>query len=496
MTNFYRFFLSIIAFLILANLLVMNDVATVWSGAEAYNLQLATVQNSAQSFVQQVFAGISMTVDTNPFYARSVSVFIALFGGLAFFALGQKIFGKGTTLATILIAASSLGLIHLGKVATSDIWTATLHTLMVLTQIRYLKQPKVQWQTWHAIFLTLAILATPITTLLFTFLVSAFLITQHPQGRRSVQLYQWILLPVVLVIMAYLLGYSFQTIDSYLVPPTPNRSFFTFYGVALIGTLPWIGFVAAGLWQTFTRFRKKEEFATLMTAWLLGALLLKSFSVLWLFAILAAKQLENFQLKNFPKSNENIIKTFSILNLIFAFCGAIYLMLNSYYIFEAAGFRSAMFTGAVYWMPLLFGVIGLYGKNDLMIRSGFATAGVLVTLTFWFKTYPLLENQRNLPQRVIQTAIGKESRIIDKLILSGEVNNRVNLWYYAQKSGLNVQPITTDDVKQLYSERGAGILILSEDDYQILKTAVADLNAEAVKGWTESGEVETYWVIK
>lgn len=496
MSNFYRFFLSVIAFLTLANLLVMNDIATIWSGAEAYNFQLTAIYANAQSFVQQAVGGVGAVSDFEPFWVRMTSVIVVLFGALGFYVIGQKIFGKVVTGTTLLIAASSLGLVHLGKIATSDVWTATFHTLLVLTQIRYLKQPETRWQMLHAIFLVLATLATPIATFLFTSFVSIFLIVMHPQGRRSIQLYQWILLPLILCVMKFVLGISFNTVDSYFIQGSPDVSFFTFYGIVLLGALPWIGFSLAGTWQVIQRVRKKEEFSILMIAWLVGGLVFKSFSIFWLLAILAAKQLENFQLKNFPKSNENIIKTFSILNLIFAFCGAIYLMLNSYYIFEAAGFRSAMFTGAVYWMPLLFGVIGLYGKNNQMIRVGFATAGVLVTLTFWLQTYPLLESQRNLPQRVVKTAIAKESRIVDRLILSGKIDTRHNLWYYAAEDGLEVQPVGIAKVEELYAARGAGILILNENDYQILKEKVANLEGEAVKGWTESGRVETYWVVK
>lgn len=495
-TNLYRFFLSIIFFLAVANLLMMNDIATVWSGAESYNLSRALSASEPLSFVQQVYVGVTTIAAQHPFWGRLVSAIVALFGGWGVYAIGQKILGRTVTVTTLLVAASTIGIVQLGKIATSDVWTATFHTLMVLTQIRYLKQPNVRWQTLHALFLTFATLSAPVATLLFTSFISLIWGSFHPQGRRSIQLYQWILLPVVLLVMRFVLDIPFATVDSYFVQRNVDVSVFAFYGLAVLGMLPWLGFAAAGIWQIIKRVRQREEFSIFMTTWLGAALLFKSWSILWLLSLLAAKQLEDYSIRNFPKINENIIKTLSILNLILAFCGAIYLMLNSFYLFEAAGFRSTMLTGAVYWMPLLFGVIGLYGKRQQLIRGGFASAGVLVTLVFWLQTYPLLQSQRNLPQRIVTALESSETEGRNRYILSPTINERHHLRYYLADRSLAFTVLSDAPLSQQYRDRGEAVFILDEIDYKKLAEQIGEeLEGEAVKGWTERGGVTTYWIL-
>lgn len=497
MAKSYQLFLTIITFFTLVNLLVMNDVATIWSGAEAYNLIGVEMFKSPQTLIQWVIYLFGEPTYYHPFMVRLVGVLVAVLGGVGVYFSARKIFGTPTVISTILIASSSLLLVNISKFATGDIWTATFQTLAILSQIRYLKENNKRWRSIHLVLLAVAIWISPIQTTLLFIVFSILLYFLHPQGKGLVNLYQWIIIPWFLGALYIFDSEGFFTNHSYFSTLGQPSLSHHFYWLIFIGMLPWIGFLLAGLWQTVKRFRKREEFSILIFCWLVAAILFKSFSVLWLFAILAGKQLENYQLPNFPKVNENIIKTFSLLNLIAAFCGAIYLMLNMFYIFEAPGFRAAMLTGAVYWMPLIFGVIGLYGKNDKLIRAGFTTAGVLVTLLFWLQIYPYIETQRDLPKQVTLIAVEQKATFEDGVYLSGNTNFQSNLWYYLMRSKNVASPVAIENkLLEIYEERGTKALILNQNDYDILAKANPNLKAEAIKGWTEAGKEETYWIVK
>lgn len=496
MVKSYKFFLIFIAFFVVVNLLIMNDIATVWSGAEAYNFFTATIHSIIQHPLQGLMVLSQSLGDAQVFAMRSFNGLLLLLGGFGVYQIGRKIFGTPVIFSTLLVAATSLLLVNIAKLATGDIWLAVCHTLAVFTQIRYLKTTVNKWRWAHTFLLGISIWLAPAQTAIFFLCFSVLLYLFHPQRKPIIELLQWITIPFflgVIYIIDYHMFFSTNAVLGTLNHPSQSHHF---YWLIFAGTLPWIGFVLSGLFQIVKRLGKREEFAILMGSWLVAALVMKSLSIIWLFAIIAAKQLENYQLPNFPKIQENIIKTFSLLNLIAAFCGAIYLMLNMFYIFEAPGFRAAMFTGAVYWMPLIFGVIGLYGKNDKLIRAGFATAGVLVTSMFWLQMYPFIESQRNLPQRVVQTVIEQENSDAKKVFLSGKINRQDNIWYYALHNGLEVKPIDIMDIQQLYRTERTSIFVLNEIDYNILVQTNPDLKAEAIKGWTIAGEEMTYWVVK
>lgn len=497
----YKLFLGVIAFFTLINLLIMNDLATAWSGAEVYNLLHADIYHQVVNLPQKVIEIAGFMGGNHIFSFRLPGVLAFIGGIIGFYFIGQKIFGQATTLSTLVVLVSSLLLVNIAKLATGDIWIAVLHTLAILTQIRYIKQPKHLWRGLHILFLIAATYSAPIETGLLFLIFSVSLAIFHPTGKRSGQLFQWLIYPVLLSLIYFT---SFETLvspSSYLSTLVTSPIGAYFYPITLLSMLPWIGFLIAGLWQTLQRLRKGEELALLTTIWLISALVAHSLTVEWVLALIAAKQLENFLHPNYPKIQENIVKTFSLLNLIGAFIGGMFLMVNAFHILQAVGFRSAMAVGAVYWMPTLFGVIGLYGKNDRLIRSGFAMSGILVMLMFWVQFYPLIEPQRNLPQRIAATAfpVGTNHRAI-----LTDMNNKLpspfhysNINYYAYKNGAEgAFPILESKEGDVYSKESQQVIILMDTSYQKLKNQIPQQKTIEVKGWTEKLVEETWWIIE
>lgn len=489
----YRLFWGFAAVVFVINLLVMNDVASFWNGAEVQFLSsLLPSSISLPPLVHHLaIAGFTEWFGFSEFLLRLPSVFVTLMGFVGIYFLGRRIFGVPTIMDTLLVLGSSLLVVHFAKVATGDSWLFALLSLNFISLILYLKQNIRQWQIAHLVTLVLAACIHPLSAFVFSLVSTAYLYFLHPNGRHIRQLYHWLLWLILLPLFYFLDALQLELASFYLNYGNLRPDHYLL--LTLIGMLPWTGFVWAGLWELIQKLRKKEEFAIITSAGLLAALFSQSLVAQTLLAIIVARQLKAYFHPNYPY--KNIVQTAAILHLLLAIAAIIYLMIGSFDLFYLTGFRSAMAVGAVYWMPSLVAVIGLLGMNRRFIKGGMALSGLMLSLIFCLQLYPLVESQRSLAKRVaaeVQTHIPTASMPI-QVFTDEETAFLPQFQVYLQQQGLPSAVLSEASSLTNLREKEA-VFVVSDTLFQ---TAERDTTLEKreFEGWGQPLKEEVFWVL-
>ena len=383
----------------------MNDFISVMDGAEANNV----------FSVQQLTEGLSESADPifhlpefvleknyrevgfNLFLLRLPNVLLFILTLLGFFWWGKKLFGRSTILLTILVVASTFLVVPLSKFAIYDVWLLAFQLLGFTALILLLKQAIWKWRILFWIFTISAVFIEPKSALIFSFGMWLFLLFAHPKGKKLISFFDgamWL----AAFSLAYFKGGFFTAGSGYIFHYAHTK--FGHYIIAnLIGVLPWFAFFPAAIWDLIKKLKKREEMAIISFAFLLFSILSFGLVLQFALAFLIAKQLENYFKPNYP--NANLVKSFAVLNLLFTFLLIAFLLLSGYDQFAEIGFRSKMRVGGVYWAFGFLAVIGLFAESKKMIVGGMALSGMLVMLLFLTQIVPLLENYRNLPQKLV-----------------------------------------------------------------------------------------------
>ncbi len=390
--NFQLFFMAAIFFFAVV-MLVMNDVMSVWQGAETNWITFAI--NDAGINLPAVIVG-NMTEVYFPFFQRLPGVLVILAGLAGFYAIGWKIFGREASLLTILLLTGTFLIVTLGKLATLDSWVFTTQLLALTALVRLIKEPKLLWQLLAGILLLAALWLEPLGTLILGMSLSIWLLFRHPQGRNLLKLHPWFVLLGGLVI-AY-----FSGVLDWRQPGQVfgffQASYRDYLMYSAIAVLPIFGFVLGGLRDLFFKLRRGEELATIMVIWILGAILAESVVLQVGLCLLAAKQIQAWKNPKYPF--QNWVKTGAILQMIAAFGLGFYLMTRGFMVFGGAGFRAGLAVTFAYWAFSLAGVVGLYsGRRNLLI-GGPVLSGLIGMLFFWVWAYPPIESKR-LPYQAI-----------------------------------------------------------------------------------------------
>lgn len=381
LTRNFAIFLGGILLLCLVNLLVTNDVAVIWNGPEAW----------------RIWQMQSQEVEPNLFLWRLPGVIIFILSLVLFWFLGQKIFGKRSTLMGIVVLGTSLLIPNLSKQVTWDSWLLLFHLTGLLGLLLYLKQPKRQWQLLFYVSLVPGIWLQPLSSLVTFALFSTALYFLHPQGKRLLKLFPWGALALIFAGW-YVAGQIDWSTKGYLIASF-RQPFHKNLLYQLAGLLPFMGFVLAGLWEVFQKVRKREEFSLILSLWLVSALVGQSLLFSAGLALLVGKQLDAYFIRQYPY--RSIVKTGAILHALLAFFGITFLLMGGFYTFKGVGFRAALAFGALYWMPSFIAIIGLYGMNRRFVLGGTITSAALATLFFWLQLYPLVRNQLDWPGEAI-----------------------------------------------------------------------------------------------
>lgn len=313
------------------------------------------------------------------FWVRMPSVLL-LFAGLALgFHFGRRFFGRESMWLTILVVAASWLLPNASKWLALDAWLWVSLLLTSLGLVGYMKQPKPFWQWLVWLSWPVALLIHPVGSLLGVGAMILVWRVWHPEGKRLDRLWLFLIGPFFGA-----MGWQLN-IGGYLLLSTD----WTSLAAQGLGMLPWLGFLIAGILELIRNFRKKEELAILVAGMALGAVLTNSLWLQWVFAFLIAKQLQRFLAPGYPFGN--VIKTIAILQLVAFILLGILGMMYGYQERGGAGFRAGMSLTMSYWIPALFGMFGLFGKNHRMAALGFMFSGLLFSLAFWAQAWPLVK---------------------------------------------------------------------------------------------------------
>lgn len=476
----YRLFLGFSVFIFLANLLVMNDFASLWNGAEVLNIEY--------------FKSIQNWIGINTFSWRLPSVCITILAFVGIYFLGRKVFGELTTIEALLVLGSSLLVVNMGKVATGDSWLFFALSLSFISLILFLKQPILKWKISYITFLILAAFIHQYSTLVFSLGTCFYLFASHPKGENLRPLLRW---TAGILTIRFLYFHDFIDFSVYTFYLSfSNLSISQSLIWMMIGMLPWTGFLWAGIWEMIQKLRKKEEFALIISAGFFGGLFSHALILQCILAFMIARQISAYFRPNYPY--KNIVKTGAILHLLFAFGAIMYVMISSFDFFQAIGFRSAMAVGAVYWMTSLTGVIGLVGMNRRFIKGGMALSGLMLTLIFWLQLYPLIETQRNLPKRIaleVEQMMEKNTQDLNTHLFYHYSPVGQNLPLYLKQKGLDFSVFNKNDkLFDLYQK--GDIIVVSNEMFLDVKKEQPELEGKQITGWSKFLKEESFWVLK
>ncbi len=392
----FRFFAIAAGVLTLTNFLVMNDYAGLWSGPEAAIAWGGTNEGLAPLLLAWRYHMLWETAEGNLFLFRLPSVLWMGIATAVFYILAKPLFSRRTTILAMLVAAGSIGLPQLAKLATPDSCLLALHTLGFLLMLRFMKQPSPRWRfAFYGAVLAGGLIHPWATFILFAF-GPVFLFQIKEWRKQFWSLHPWI--PALLVLgLGRLLGYDMWR-PPYFVSGLYHEPYLF---VVLGGFLPFTGFVLSGFRDYLPKLRRGDEMAQILIMWCLGGLLAGSPVAAIPVAVVVARQMEAYFHPNYPFSNW--VKTGAVLHLIAAFFGAMALMMGGLHYFSGPGFRAGMAVSAVYWSMSFLGVVGLFGMQRRLVIGGPVLAGMLGILVFWLQAYPLWESRRKAEIKIVDS---------------------------------------------------------------------------------------------
>jgi hypothetical protein len=383
----HRIFLGSVALLLIVNLLVMNDLTTLWDGAEAL-MAWQSGRGEAGRYLPGWLLAQAWPAGLFAFRLPGALLLLAAFP--LYWYLSKPILGAVSTRLTLLVLAASFLVPNLAKVATGDIWAMTTQWLAFAALLRFLKQPLRQWQTIFHLLFALAVWVQPIQALIFLLGSSLYLYFAHPQGKNLRRLQPWLTGPLFAALLYWGGALSLDE-GSFLIGFRSGR----FLSWNFLGMLPFLGFCLTGLWEIVQRARRREEFALIYIGALAFALLGHSLALAGLLALLAAKQIQAYFKPGYPY--KAAVQAVAILHLLAVFFGALVLLAGGFYYFEGTGYRAAAATVGLYWMLSFIAVLGLVGMNRRHLLGGAILSGLLCTTQFWLQLNPLLESRRSWP---------------------------------------------------------------------------------------------------
>lgn len=488
MTKRYLIFICIACFFLIANLLVMNDFTALWAGAESWLVWSALDGSAPASPHGLLLAWMVEGGEIPHFLIRLPGALVFIFSLAAYWGITRKLFGKEALLGTLLVLSASLLMPNLAKVAAGDIWAMATQWLAFAALVRFLKRPAWLWRAVFYLLLFLAVWVQPANALAFLMGSGAFLYFFHPQGRRLMSLNPW-LAGLAVFLLVYFTGLGAFGQDGFLIGFRTGR----FLLWNLIGVLPFLGFVLAGLWETARRLKRREEMAVLNAAGLIFALLGHSLALQGLLAFVAARQLKNYFDPNYPHGP--VVKAGAILHLVAAFCVITPLMIGSFFQFGGVGFRAMLATGGIYWMLSFVAVIGLFGPNRSYLHGGLAMGGLLLTTLFWLQANPLLQQKLGWPRTLVQNSLENETarRAGRAYLLFQEDAPFPPLAPYSRAAYFDTQILGGPEALEAsWNEAGKAVFFVERSQAETLKAAEP---ADTILGWNSRLRLVEYVLV-
>ena len=289
----------------------------------------------------------------------------------------------------------------LAKLAVSDLWLMSAQLLTLLSLLFYLKKQSNTVLVLFFVGILLGMAIHPLRMLLSLFVLLPGLFFTH-SGASAMKRLVFFGPFLGVVAIGGLLNMGNWN---------PNLSFFlggidstfgTYLMYLSLGILPWLGFLPTVLWDLAKKLRAKEELAIISFWWLLAGLLSQSLLPLWILALHIGKHLTAHLDRKYPYSRALLF--FCFTNMLITFFAAFLMMMSGYLQFAAQGFRSAVAVGATYWMFMLFGTIGLLGRNKSLAIGGLCSSALLPFFLFWMNIAPIIEDSRGMVRNLCTKA--------------------------------------------------------------------------------------------
>ena len=383
----YRFFV-IAAILWGIGLVLGNDIIPFWPG-EATLLNGAGWSDPGVSYPipYALTQFVGLTLDYDVFGLRLIGVICLLKSLLAIFHWGSRLFGRSTSLVAILVSMSLFLPAILGKTFSPEIVLLPFQTTFALALLYFLKTGKSR--LWVYSSFILGTLCTPFSMLIYAPLLYLGLRYRHPDGEKLTALR---LLPVIIgvglikFLIIYLMTGNLLSNSPLFTTPLSDWLI-----LQLASLLPWLGFALAGFWHTLRRVGKADELVTIVGTWLVAALLSGGLVLQLAIAVLIARQVGDLYRPGYPY--KPLIIFGSVIQLVSFFFLATYGMMTGFQELGGTGFRVGMALGLVYWIPGVFGLVGLWSKGPGLLIGGRVLSGVLVLLVGWLMLFPIVAKE-------------------------------------------------------------------------------------------------------
>jgi hypothetical protein len=381
----FDLFVWVVGLLIGYNLMVTNDAISLWSGAEA-----ALVWDQPWA---------------SPLMLRIAAAIFLLLGALLFVRLAGPLLGARTSLLAVLVAGSSLFVPLLSHSGTVDGPVLVLHSLGLMSLLRYIRQPGWRWQLASISALLISVILAPLSSTLL-FAIYPLMLWRLADWRAAIRRIN----PWVMALAA--LGFSYFVYGGRIAPAAFQVSAYSwwFFVGPLLGFLPYLGFLMAGLRDYSAKMIRGDEFSLVLLGWLVAALLAGSPAWSMALAVLVARQLDAYFVPGYPYGN--YVKTGALIHLVAAFFLCTGLMMSGLHYFGGAGFRAGLGMSAAYWSLSFIGVIGLFGIRRRYILGGPMLAGTLLISLWWTQFFPLIERERRANLSVLEHVNQSEISII------------------------------------------------------------------------------------
>ena len=477
---------------LIGNLFTANNILSFWEAAEVMNM--LTVQSEANTFFLPalILKGIYAFAGLDAFAMRLPGVLFFLGAISTFYYVGKKLFGKETLLTFLLVICSALILVNMSKFAFGDVYLLGLQLLNMIFLLRLLKTPASQWEIGFWLTTLLGLFVHPVSMLVWSGGWWLWLYLRHPQGKSLPKSGIWAGVAILAGAIISLGWVDWQS-PSFLFS-FKSSSLGFYLTLLLLGCLPWLGFLPSGLRDLRMKRKKGEELSLFITGWLLiGLLSYSSIAVVGLL-FLMAKQV---QLSLDPKyPHRNTLQISISLVLVLSFAGVFLLLMGSYNLFDAAGFRAAVLAGGCYWALYFLGSMGVLMKKELVMIGGFTFSGILLTAFFWARFGPLIEAKRDLPVRLIEEArqkIEDPDTKPDLWLGNEKLLNSPKFRLYATESFNTIQIVPKD---RLFKLPPSDIILLDSTAIGTLDTSWLSAHPP-VQGFSSIfGTLEEYHILR